>query len=129
MRGRVRAWWPAAAWVLVIAAATSFPAPRITLASAASLDKVAHFALYLGLGWFVGRGLWLSDRSSLPALTAAFAACVAFAAADEWHQRLLPGRSASTADWLVDVAGLSFGLALYLWPRLRSGADATGEGA
>ena len=126
MKGRIRAWWPAAAWVALIATATSWPAPRISFAPAASLDKVAHFALYFGLGWLVGRGLWLSDRSSLPALVAAFVVCAAFAAVDEWHQHLLPGRDPSAADWLMDVAGLSFGLVLYLWPRLRSDAGASG---
>lgn len=126
MKGRLRAWWPAAAWVAVIATATSWPAPRIGFTPTTSLDKVAHFALYLGLGWFVGRGLWLSDRSSLPALAVAFAAAAAFAALDEWHQRLLVGRHPSAADWLMDVAGLSFGLVLYLWPRLGSDASEGG---
>lgn len=46
-------------------------------------------------------------------LALAIAACVtgvaAFGAADEWHQRFIPGRSTELADWLADSAGAAVG--------------------
>ena len=114
----IRAWWPVLAWMAVIAIATSMRLPAGPLTrTALPLDKLVHFVLYLGLGWTLGRALWLSDRSSTGVVLLALAVGLAFGAIDEWHQGALLYRHASVADWLADAAGVSFGLVLYLWPR------------
>ncbi len=114
----VRAWWPVVVWMALIAIATSVPIPVGSLTrTALPLDKLVHFVLYFGLGWTLGRALWLSDRSSTGVVLFALAVGLAFGAIDEWHQGALLYRDASVADWLADAAGVSFGLALYLWPR------------
>ncbi|MGH7542170.1 MAG: VanZ family protein, partial [Gemmatimonadota bacterium] len=82
-------------------------------------DKVAHFILYWGLGWTLGRAIWVSGRRTANAVWGALAFGLVFGALDEWHQGALLTRQTSFADWLADAAGVSFGLAAHLWPRWR----------
>lgn len=70
-------------------------------------DKVVHVAMYAGFAWLVVRALGPGVRGVRLALVVA--AIAAFAAADEWHQRFIPGRSTSTADWTADTAGATLG--------------------
>lgn len=42
-----------------------------------------------------------------------------FAATDEWHQSFVPGRSCDLLDWIADVAGAAFVLALTCLPLLK----------
>jgi VanZ family protein len=106
----------------VIAAATTVPLPRLPISrTELPYDKLAHLVLYLGLGWALARGTWRSGARSARAVLLAFGAGVAFAAADEWHQALVPTRVPQVSDWLVDVAGVSLGLVLYVWPRSAAG--------
>lgn len=93
---------------MVILALTSWPSPSIG-PEVAGADKVAHFGLYAVLGWLTARALL--ERTAAR-LGAAVAGLGAFAAADELHQLLIPGRSASVLDWLADLAGLALGLLL-----------------
>jgi VanZ family protein len=51
-------------------------------------------------------------------LTAAFLALL-YAASDEFHQRFIPGRTASFHDVLVDLTGVAIGLALMTRDRKR----------
>lgn len=126
MSRSVRAWWPVAAWVLVILTATTLALPDFGVGRGRfPLDKGAHFALYLGLGWSLGRALWVSERWSVPSVLLALAAGLAFAAVDEWHQSFLRWREADVGDWLADAAGMSIGLALYLWPRWHAWSRAS----
>lgn len=124
MRPRIRAWWPVVAWTLAIALFT-LPAPLPGVPGAAfRLDKLVHFGLYLGLGWSLGRALWLTHRATAGAVLLALAGGMGFAAANEWAQKLSPTRVPSAADWLADTGGLSLGIALCLWLRLRGAAAA-----
>ncbi|MFQ5679352.1 MAG: VanZ family protein [Gemmatimonadota bacterium] len=92
------------------------------------LDKLLHFLLYVGLGWFLGRAAWLSGRPGPRAVWAALLSGLLFAALDEWHQAVLPTRDASLADWLADTAGLSVGLLLYVGRGMQGGgAGVAGE--
>lgn len=119
MRSGLRVWWPVFAWTVAIAAVT-LPAPPGAVAPAPpGLDKLVHFVLYFGLGRSLGRALWLSRRIAPGAILAALGGGVGLAAANEWAQRLSPVRVPSTADWLADTAGVSLGLAVYLWSKLR----------
>ena len=72
-------------------------------------DKLVHFSMYgvfaalLTQYLMIGRGWW---RAAL--LSAVFV--VAFGAADEWHQRFIPGRSTEFADWMADSVGAIIGV-------------------
>lgn len=118
MRRAVRAWWPVIAWTGVIVFATSVRLPVGGLArTGLPLDKVAHLLLYSGLGWTLGRAMWVSEHRTAGAVWLSLIAGLLFGGADEWYQGALLSRDASFADWLADAAGLSLGLAAYLWPR------------
>ena len=75
--------------------------------SGLGLDKVAHFVMYGGLGFLLGRGWTRAGRGwtwVLPVLVA-----LALGALDEWRQAALPARSSELADWLADAAGIAVG--------------------
>jgi VanZ family protein len=63
------------------------------------LDKVAHAGYFGVLAAAVDRGLAL--RRAAPAVAVA----LAVGAADELHQRNLPGREADLLDWCADAFG------------------------
>lgn len=112
----------------VIAAATTLPVPRLPVpASGFPVDKLAHLALYLGLGLVLGRALWVVRGAFDRSLAVALVAGLLFAALDELHQRWIPFREPELADWLADAAGLSLGLALYVWARLDEWRKASRE--
>lgn len=113
MKRRMRAWWPAVSWALLIAVATTIPIPESPVDTGLPLDKVAHFGLYAVFGWTLGRGLRISGRTIVPAYWLTWLGGIIFAAIDESHQGLVPTRVPSVADWAVDVLGLSLGLLLY----------------
>ena len=100
-------WLPAAIWLAIVFTLTSIPNPR--LPSLTGGDKAAHTIMYGVLGVLVAYAL-AGGRRSLARFVAAFVAIAAIAAVDEWHQRYVPGRSASTADWWADVVGAGLSL-------------------
>jgi VanZ family protein len=113
-----RAWWPVIAWMGVIVFLTSVRLPVGGLArTGLPLDKAAHVLLYGGLGWTLGRAMWVSGYRAALAVWLCLLAGLLFGAADEWHQGTLRFREASFSDWLADAAGVSLGLAAFLWPR------------
>jgi VanZ family protein len=75
-------------------------------------DKVVHFTAYglfavlLTRAIFQVGALW---RSVLFTLVIA----AAFGAADEWHQRFVPGRRTDLADWRADFIGAAGGALLF----------------
>lgn len=128
-----RAWRAPVLWAGLILVATTVPLPSRSLPSSElPLDKAAHFGLYLGLGWTVGRSLVLSGARGFGARIAAWIGGLLFAAVDEAHQALVPTRVTSLGDWVADAAGVTVGLLLVtvLLTR-RSGEEAEGptEGA
>lgn len=129
MRVWFRPWWPVLGWTAAIGVFTMLPVADGALGPSASyLDNVVHFGLYLGLGWSAGRALWLSRRATPGAVLLALAGGLGLAATNEWLQRFVPPRVPSAADWLADVAGVSLGIALYLWPRAHRAARREGPG-
>jgi VanZ family protein len=74
-------------------------------------DKWMHFIAYTGLGGLLAA--WLSARgASIRKLWLVVpAVCLAYAAADELLQQLVPTRSADILDGLADLAGAITGVA------------------
>ncbi len=86
------------------------------------LKKLGHLTVYgilAGLVWWalLAQARPLDRRVYL----IAFALTVLYAASDEWHQTLVPGRNGNIYDWTVDVAGAGIALVgLRIW-LLRRG--------
>lgn len=105
-------WGPAALWAAVLFLLSASPdVPGAGwLAVVPWADKVAHAGLYAVLGatlaWANHRG---GRRSSRTADVLVVGVGAAYGAVDEWHQSLVPGRDASSADFTADVVGLAIG--------------------
>ncbi len=96
-------WLPALLWLALVLTLTSIPNPNVPV-SVAGGDKAAHAIMYGVLAGLVAYAIDLGGRG-VGRLGVAFVGLAALAAADEYHQRFIPGRSASVADWVADVAG------------------------
>ena len=141
----VRAWWPAAIWIGLIAfESTSYLSSDNTGSTLYSLltrlfgeinfyDFLIWHHYLRKTGHVVGYGvlsllLLRAWRATLPnrldlerrAALLAWLGTVLVASADEWHQSLIPSRTGTVWDVLLDsVAGLVFLLcsAIWLWHR------------
>ena len=108
----MRRWVAPLAWALLILSLTSIPGSTLEpVPIFPHADKLAHLALYGMLGTLVGRSV-PSEAWRPRATVMTLMVLAVFAFADEWHQELIPGRSADPADWVADVIGASSGLAL-----------------
>jgi VanZ family protein len=123
-RLKVRRWLPPLLWAGVILFGTSLPQAAVPLQTS-SIDKVLHFTIYTVFAYLLSRQI-SEDTTLLRAALGAVVIAFAFAAADEWHQRFIPGRSTEFADWLADCAGALFGaltfVALHRGPRAKATA-------
>lgn len=128
----IRRWAPVAAWLLIIATFSSgwfsgvqtgsflLPILRWLFPSATFAQlmvahqvarKLAHFLEYLVLSVLIYRAL---DGSTFTRSTAlrALALAALCAAADEFHQSFVTGRTAALKDCLIDTTGAAAGLGL-----------------
>jgi VanZ family protein len=137
----LRAWWPAAAWVGIIAVeSTDYLSSDNTgrvLYSVLTrlfgpiniydfliwhhyLRKAGHVVGYGILCLLLLRG-WratLNLSRSLVTALLAWAGTASIAALDEWHQTLIPSRTGTVHDVILDsVAGLLFLALAQLWLR------------
>jgi VanZ family protein len=94
----------------VILIATSIPGADLPRVDVRHIDKAVHLALYGVWGLLLGRAG--AARLAGTRLAALMALVAAFAAADEWHQTFIPGRSADVRDWAADVTGGAVALLL-----------------
>ena len=101
-----RRWLPPVLWAAFILVLTSIPSPPETPGGIPYLDKLAHFALYAGLGWLSTRALRTPRPMTLVTLLVVL---VVFAAFDEWHQHFF-ARDPAILDWIADAAGVTVGL-------------------
>ncbi|MBA3532163.1 MAG: VanZ family protein [Ardenticatenales bacterium] len=79
------------------------------------LKKSAHAIGYALLAASYARGLQGSGRE--PVILLAFLCTLLYAMSDEWHQTLVPGRTGTPLDVLIDISGTVMGLSL--WQRLQ----------
>lgn len=107
----VAAWGPVVVWLAFQLTLTSLPGSALPSFPAWRLDWVAHFCIYFGLGFLVARAGVMSGWPPR-VLLFAWGAVAAFAALDELHQLLIPGRGTEAMDWLMDFAGSAAGLAM-----------------
>lgn len=76
--------------------------------------KNAHFFAYLVLGILVINALRISGVNGYRGVAIALGICVLYAISDEVHQLFVPGRSGEVRDVLIDSAGASVGIGVYL---------------
>ena len=93
--------------------------PEISAAAIAQVQfvvrKIAHVSEYAILATLLWRALrlgvaWTTKMSILFVVT--LCACALFAASDEFHQSLVPSRTASAVDVLLDLVGALVGVAI-----------------
>lgn len=77
-----------------------------------AIRKLAHFAEYLILSLLLYRALRVGRRWEPRAAALALALAGLYAASDELHQFLVPGRTAAARDCLIDVSGAAAGQGL-----------------
>ena len=107
-------WAPPLALMAIIFALSAQPDLSSGLGTAdLILRKIAHMAEY-GLLLF----LWWRALADLApprrAVALAFAASLAYAASDEYHQSFVEGRHGSPVDVLIDTVGMAVAAALIL---------------
>ncbi len=114
MSGSVlRVWLPVAAWAGLIFALSSIPDLGTGLGGwDLVLRKLAHAAEYAVLGALLLRA---TQRAGL-----AFTLGVLYAASDELHQVLVPGRQGAFVDVAIDAVGVVCGVLLWQRARARS---------
>lgn len=103
------AYAPALAWAAGILFLGSRPNARLPVAWP-SVDKVGHFLMFAGLGGLLAWAWWRVGRR--PAWGWLLAGALLLGGADEWHQRVVPGRSSDVRDWAADAVGAAIGFAV-----------------
>ena len=101
-----RSWLPPLLWAAIILLLTSIPVPESLAVSGG--DKTAHLVMYAVLGFLSARAA-LRSSVAPPSLVFVLVGIAIFAAIDEAHQLVIPGRHADRMDWYADVAGASLG--------------------
>jgi VanZ family protein len=107
----VRRWLPPLVWAGVILLGTSLPQDVVPVQTS-NIDKFLHFTIYTVFAFLLTRQI-SEDTTRGRAVVGAVLIAAAFAAADEWHQRFIPGRFPELADWVADVAGALLGAVVY----------------
>lgn len=87
-------------------------------------DKIVHFVMYVPLGFLLQRslpgGAWQGRQVMLSTLYGAL-----YGASDELHQLLVPMRSCSLGDWIVDVVAVAAGAVAFRTYAAFAGAPGT----
>ena len=142
MTHQLRLWLPVVAWATLISWASTdafstshtsrfiIPALHwlIPHASADTLDrlyffirKIAHFAEYFVFSFLLLRAIRGEHRGwQIRWAIAALAIAAGYSALDEFHQSIVPSRTASPWDSLLDTTGAATAqVLLWLWFRFR----------
>ena len=106
----LRTWVPSAAWLALMAAATSIP--NLDTSRYPHGDLAFHLAVYLVLAVLVVRWLALTGKWNWRTEAFCLAAGLALAGLDEIHELWIPGRTVSWVDFAMNAAGFGLGLAL-----------------
>ena len=104
---KVRRWLLPVLWAGVMLTGTSLPS-SVVPSQVSTVDKVLHFTIYAIFAVLLTRSISENTPRWLAAAIAV-AVSLVFAAADEWHQGFIPGRSTELADWHADALGAVIG--------------------
>lgn len=114
MTRRLWLWLPPLVYMAAIFAfsAEQDPLPPITHTV---WDKLLHVVEYGLLAVLLSRAFLGERLSTREALVWGLLAASVYAATDELHQWLVPGRFADVRDWMADTVGAAAGAAAYVW--------------
>jgi VanZ family protein len=101
-------------WTAAILAINSISVSSASLPSFAGADKLTHAGMY-AVAAFAWRSAFRS-RNDVISWWIVLAVAL-LGGLDEWHQVIVPGRSAEVLDWMADVCGALLGV--FLWRRIR----------
>ncbi len=108
----IRYWRIAAViYAILVVTVSSWGGASLPNVGEGDLDKILHLIQYAVLGFLAARG-WGPQRQSDTAAWLTWlpgAVLLVFAAADEYHQKWIPGRYAEVGDWVSDVLGIAIG--------------------
>ena len=113
MRKKILIWGPVVVWLVLMITATSIPNLR-TLPEYPNADQIFHLVVYLVLAVLAARAVFMMGyrHKGLWAVLLV----LGLAAIDEYHEILIPGRTASFLDFSMNVAGFIAGTGLSkLW--------------
>jgi len=79
-----------------------------------TVRKLAHFFAYFILAILVMNATIKSGVRGAKGIIIALLICVFYAISDEVHQLFVPGRGGQVKDVLIDSAGASFGVVIYI---------------
>lgn len=102
---------PLAMYWMILFFATSLPVQK--LPSVGISDKFAHFTAFFCLSILLNLTLIFQRKSQLlfkKAFILTLIICLIYAAVDELHQILIPGRYAEVLDWVADGLGALAGI-------------------
>jgi VanZ family protein len=107
-------WLPALAWMGLIFLLSSQSGLAVSkdVAVERPLRGVAHLLTYGMLAGLILFAIGGIRRPTLRGLAIAFVLTALYGVSDEWHQSMVPTRSARVEDWLIDVTGALIGLGL-----------------
>ncbi|OPZ72070.1 MAG: VanZ like family protein [bacterium ADurb.Bin478] len=110
----VRWYLPTVVWGSLLLILTSLPKLTPPSLGVKLQDKIYHFVFYAVLGFLWVRAATEGNRARLScALWSSLLYASLFAALDELHQLLIPGRFADFADFIANVLGLCAGIFLF----------------
>jgi VanZ family protein len=114
---------PAIFFAMLIFALSSLSTTPAILSEIIGADKLLHTLEYFIFGYLIMRVFATSPGHSVRSRAALLASMVgtAYGASDEFHQSLVPGRTASLYDVLFDALGVLLAAALYRPMRFRVG--------
>ena len=118
-RSRLWLWLPVVAYMAGIFYASSLPNPPVPSdVSDVSLHQAAYFGLTLVLIRALAGGRWAGVTGVT--LAAAWLIAVAYGATDEWHQSMVPNRTAELRDLGSDAIGaLAATIVVGAWGIIR----------
>lgn len=114
-------WLPPIVWSGLIFLISSLPFTLEVGVPITFVDKLAHFFIYMPLGFLVSRAFYLSQNEKLKKnfiiLTLVF--CLLYAASDEFHQLFVKNRQAEIWDVFFDFFGSGSGLIIFNFFKKR----------
>lgn len=111
MRKKIKIWGPVAAWLVLMVTATSIPNLR-TPPEYPNADLIFHIVVYLVLAVLAARAVFMSGYRHKGLWALVLVVGLGLAAIDEYHEILIPGRTASFLDFSMNAAGFAAGTGL-----------------
>ena len=109
---QIRSIYPGLIWLCIIWIISSIPSHSLPTVKILGFDKLAHIFVYSLLGVLLNP--WLKTKNlKKPQLILIYCLLLLLAAADEYHQTYIPGRSVSGYDLMANAGGLCLGLFFY----------------